>query len=357
MRIVLSNASFKWGGVHRITELLAEGLERRRHDVLLLCRPGSVLEDRLRGRFGYAPVAWGMDFSPWAILRITSVLRRFRTQAVLALMDKDLRLTGPAARLLGLPVIARRANDRPIGAGAYARLVYGRMVTHHIANSEATRSTLLQSAPWLDPQRVSVIHNGVDIASITRAEPAFLPLPKGSLVIGFAGRLETRKGVLDLLEAWPAVAQAEPRAQLVLVGRGALEEEVHALANRLERVTFLGYRDDVAALLKRFDIVAIPSHWEGFGLVAAEALAAGKPVVASNASSLPEIVRDQQEGLLVPPRDTSALSQALLRLLREPELRQRLGQAGHRRAQECFSHERMIEEYEVLLERLARPAR
>ncbi|MGH7460653.1 MAG: glycosyltransferase, partial [Longimicrobiales bacterium] len=110
---------------------------------------------------------------------------------------------------------------------------------------------------------------------------------------------------------------------------------------------------DIAGVLKRCDIVAIPSHWEGFGLVAAEALAAGKPVVASNTSSLPEIVRDEQEGLLIPPRDVSALSQALIHLLHAPELRARFGQAGAQRALTRFSHARMIEEYEALLARFA----
>ncbi|MGH7555068.1 MAG: glycosyltransferase family 4 protein [Longimicrobiales bacterium] len=351
---MLSNASSKWGGVHRVTELLAEGFEKRGHEVLVLCRPGSLLEDRLRGRCVYAPVARGMDFSPWAIARIAMTLRRFRPTIVLGLMDKDLRLTGPAARLLGMPFIARRANDQPIGSGPWARMIYGRIVTHHIANSEATKRTMLASASWLDPERVSVIPNGVDVEGIASTPPAFLPLPKGSVIVALVARLEQRKGVLDLLEAWPSVAQADARAQLVIVGRGELENDVHRRSQQLERVIFLGYREDVAAVLQRCDIVAVPSHWEGFGLVAAEAMAAAKPVVATNASSLPEIVTDEREGLLVPPRQPNELADALLRLIRDAELRKRLGEAGRQRALESFSHERMIERYESILTKFAR---
>jgi glycosyltransferase involved in cell wall biosynthesis len=346
MRIVLSNASFKWGGVHRITELLAAGFEQRGHDVLVLCRSGSALEERMRGKFGLAAVARGMDFSPWAIVRIAATLRRFRAQIVFSLMDKDLRLTGPAARMLGLPVIARRANDQPIDSGPYARLVYGRIASHHIANSFATRATLLQSAPWLSPDRITVIHNGVDVDAIASAVPAFLPLPRNSITVGFIARLETRKGVLDLLDAWPQVASADPRAQLVIAGRGPLEDAVHDRSNQLDRVTFLGYRDDVPALLQRCDLVVVPSHWEGFGLIAAEAMAAGKPVIASSASSLPEIVRDGQEGLLVPPGQPDALASAILRLIRDSDLRQALGHRGLLRAREHFTHERMVHAYE-----------
>ena len=346
MRIVLSNASFKWGGVHRITELLADGFEKRGHDVLVLCRPGSALEDRMRGKFGIASIAKGMDFSPLAIARIAATLRRYRADVVLTLMDKDLRLTGPAARMLGLPVIARRANDQPIDSGPYARLIYDRIASHHIANSEATKTTLLQSASWLKPERVTVIYNGIDVEPIIAATPAFLPVPRDSIVVGFVGRLEHRKGVLDLLEAWPTVAAGDARAQLVIAGRGPLEEQIHQRSNQMERVTSLGYRDDVPALLKRCDLIVVPSHWEGFGLIAAEAMAAGKPVIASNTSSLPEIVRDGQEGLLIPPKQPAALAEAILRLVRDSDLRHRLGQAGLDRVRERFSHEAMVSAYE-----------
>src|SRR5262245_13843888 len=329
MRIVLSNSSFKWGGVHRVTEQLAQGLERRGHGVVIFCRPKSALEERLRGRFTTLSIARGMDFSPLAILRLRSALRRVRAQVVITLMDKDLRLTGVAARLLGLPVIARRANDQRIDSGFYSRLIYGRIANHHVANSQATRDTLLQSASWLPTERVSVIYNGVDYDAISAAQPAQLPVvPRAAPVVGFIGRMEPRKGIRDLLTAWPQVAAAVPDAYLIIVGRGGLEEEVHRKSDDVERAVFLGYREDVGSVLQRCAVVAVPSHWEGFGLVAAEALAAGKPVVASNTSSLPEIVRNESEGLLIPPQDPSALADALTRLLRDAELRLRLGRNG-----------------------------
>jgi glycosyltransferase involved in cell wall biosynthesis len=351
MRIVLSNSSFKWGGVHRITEQLAQGLEKRGHEVTILCRPRSALEDRLRGRFTTLSIARGMDFSPLAVLRIRAALRRVRAQAVITLMDKDLRLTGVAARWLGLPVIARRANDKPIKPGTTARFIYGRIATHHIANSVATRDTLLQSLPWLPADRISVIYNGVDYDAISRATPAQLPIVRGGNIVGFIGRIEERKGIRDLLDAWPQVAAAVPDAELIIVGRGPLDEEVHRRSDAVPRAVFLSYREDIGAVLQRCAVVAVPSHWEGFGLVAAEALAAGKPVVASNASSLPEIVRDEQEGLLIAPRDSNALAGAIVRLLQDEGLRTRLGAQGALRARTMFSSERMIDEYEQLLER------
>ena len=104
------------------------------------------------------------------------------------------------------------------------------------------------------------------------------------------------------------------------------------------------------------DVLAVPSHWEGFGLVAAEALAAGVPAVAADASSLPEIVRDGHEGLLVPPGNVDALAAALVRLGRDPAERRRMGAAGPPRVAAEFSLDGMIDRYEALLSRLSRRA-
>jgi glycosyltransferase involved in cell wall biosynthesis len=115
-------------------------------------------------------------------------------------------------------------------------------------------------------------------------------------------------------------------------------------------VHWLGYRDDVPSVLRALDIAVVPSHWEGFGFIAAESMAASLPVVAADASSLPEIVRDGIDGILVPAHDAEALAGALVRLSRDPGMRARMGAAGKARAIEQFGVERMVDEYERILE-------
>ncbi|MFL5381132.1 MAG: glycosyltransferase family 4 protein [Longimicrobiaceae bacterium] len=353
MRIVLSNASYAWGGVHQVTEVLARGLQARGHEVTVFVRPDSPLEERMRGVAPVEPILKGMDLSPLAISRAAAALRRHRSDVVLTLMKKDVRITGPAAFAAGIPVVVRHANDRPFGRSPHYRLLYGAIAAHHVANSHATRDTLLRSSRWLKPGDVTVIHNGIALAPFAAAEPAELPVPAGALVIGFVGRFDERKGLLDLARAWPAIAAALPDAHLVLVGKGPAEAAARALLDGAPRVHWLGFRRDVAALLKAMDVLAVPSHWEGFGLVAAEALAAGVPVVAADASSLPEIVRDGREGLLVPPADVEALAAALVRLGRDPAERRRMGAAGPPRVAAEFALEGMIDRYEALLARLS----
>jgi glycosyltransferase involved in cell wall biosynthesis len=167
--------------------------------------------------------------------------------------------------------------------------------------------------------------------------------------VGFLGRFDERKGLLDLARAWPAIAAAVPRVHLVLGGKGPLEDETRAVLADAPRVIWAGFRSDVAAFLGALDLLVVPSHWEGFGLVAAEALAAGLPVVAAAASSLPEIVRHGREGVLVPPHDPVALASAVIGLLRDPEGRKRMAAAGLARVREEFTVDRMVDRYESLL--------
>ena len=353
MRIVLSNSSWKWGGVHVVTETLAVELSARGHDVLLLCRPGSKLESRMRGIVPHRGIVSGPDMGPVAIARSIRALRRHGTDIVLALMDKDVRLTGVAARVLGIPVVVRRANDRPL-TGPFQRFCYRRIASRVVANSVATRDTLLASAPALARRGIDVIRNGIRIEAFRRAQPAALDVPAGSVVFGFVGRFEERKGLLDLAAAWPRVAAAVPNAYLVLAGAGDIESVLRERLRDQPRVQFLGYRADVPSLLRAFDAVVMPSHWEGFGLVAAEALAAGRPVIATSVSSLRELVTDNVNGRVIPPHDPDALAAVTIELAENPALRERLGREGAITAARAFTAEHMVDQWEALLEETVR---
>lgn len=349
MRIVVSNASYKWGGVHNVTEILVRRLEARGHEVVLFGVPGSLLQQRMQGVAPFEPLLKGMDLHPAVMMRAGAALRRHRAQVVLTMMKKDVRLTVPAAWTLGIPSVVRHANDRPLTGWIYDRILFGKLPVRHVANSQSTRNTLLRRSPWLGSDRVTVIYNGIDSARFESVEKAKLGLPHDALVIGFVGRLETRKGLLDLARAWPAVAEAIANAHLIIAGSGPAEIKARELFGAAPRVHWLGYRSDVPEVLRALDMIAVPSHWEGFGLVAAEALAAGVPVVAANASSLPEIVTDGVHGRLVPAKDPPALAEALVAMARDPLGRERMAAAGRARIRTDFSVDRMVDAYERIL--------
>lgn len=179
-----------------------------------------------------------------------------------------------------------------------------------------------------------------------RSEFGFTP---DDLVIGNIGRISVQKGQSYLIRAVDLVRRELPNVKLLIVGTPEPDgtyENLRSMVAQLgleERVVFAGYRDDIGSVLATVDIFALPSLWEGFGLVLLEAMSMGKPIIASNVDSIPEIVEDGVQGILVPPRDVEALAKAIMQLACSPELRDRMAAAGPHRV-ERFSVQRMVDE-------------
>ncbi len=199
----------------------------------------------------------------------------------------------------------------------------------------------------LRPDFFRVIRNGVDTERFRPAEDG----EGGSeRLVASLGRLTPQKDFPTLLRAWREVEARDSGARLVIGGRGPDWGRLSRLVRRLElsRVTLPGFVEDPVALLRRASVYVQPSAWEGFGLAVAEAMAAGVPVIVSDADGLPEIVTDGVEGLVVPRRRPDALAEAILALLRDAERRRTLGLAGRRRAVAELSADRMAEEHAAL---------
>ncbi len=181
------------------------------------------------------------------------------------------------------------------------------------------------------PDRLSVIPMGVDTQRF-----AATPDP-GNETLLCIGRLAAEKGFDLALRAFSRLTRTRPGARLIFVGDGPLRDSLQRLAQRLGvdgRVCFLGARpqEELPRLLAEASVVVVPSRREGFGLAAAEALACGRAVVASDLPALREVIEHERTGLLVRPDDDQALAQALTRLLADPILRSHLGSAGRARA-------------------------
>lgn len=176
-------------------------------------------------------------------------------------------------------------------------------------------------------------------------------IPQDAWVIGTVARLVPQKALHVLIEGYARYrTQAGQSSRLVLVGRGPLEDELKALARNLgvaDNIVWAGFREDIPAVMRAFDLFALTSSYEGFGLVLLEAMSAAKPVLATRVSAIPEIVKNGETGLLCEPGDASSVAAALARF-EVAGVRAHMGGAGLQRAQTSFTLARMNSEIEIL---------
>lgn len=244
-------------------------------------------------------------------------------------------------------VVTRRMDYRLRG-GWYTRRLYNHGVQAVIAISEGVRAMLMASG--VEPARIHLVPSGVEPARFAPqpgarfAARARYGVRDGQWLAVVVGALEERKGHAVLLDALAALR--DPRLRVLCAGDGSLRDALPARAAALglgDAVRFLGAVDDVADLLAAADAFLMPSHHEGLGVAALEAMAAGLPVVASRVGGLPEAVVDGETGLLVPPADPAALAAAITRLAADPARARELGAAGRARVQARFSMTAMAE--------------
>ncbi len=260
-------------------------------------------------------------------------------------------------------LVATRHNDdrfflHPL-VGVLHFLVSARLdmiiaISDHIARFTIARGV------W-DSRRVRRVYHGLEVPSDALVERRRselrlqLGLAADDFLIGNVGRLDPQKGQRHLVRAIPLLLDRLPNAHLVIVGGGNLERSLRELAEELDisdRVHVLGARRDVPAVMQAIDLFAMPSIWEGFGIVLLEAMAAAKPIVASRVATIPEVVLDNETGVLVAPGDPVALADAIAALAADPPRAKRFGEAGRQRLEQSFSLEKMVGDTEVLYEEL-----
>lgn len=227
-----------------------------------------------------------------------------------------------------------------------------------VAVSSAVRDETVEM-DRIPPSKLRIIFNGTDVGAerLTRSEARHqLGLDDGAFVIGAIGRLAPEKDYASFIEAFDRARSRIPRLAAAILGDGPLSAELveAARARGLDGLRFYGYRRDAVALLPAFDVFVQPSLTEGISLSVIEAMAAAVPVIATSVGGNPEAIGNGEAGALVPPRDSEALTEAIVSLSRDSERRTRLADAGRRRAQSFFSIEATTRAYEALYLELVR---
>jgi glycosyltransferase involved in cell wall biosynthesis len=179
----------------------------------------------------------------------------------------------------------------------------------------------------------------------------------GKLVVGTVARLSSEKGIDVLIRAFAEVHRNIPGTHLLIVGDGMQMADLQQLARDLDVVNAITWAgrlswEEAIGCMGIMNVVAVPSRFEGFGLTAVEAMACGKPVVASSVDGLSEVVRDGVTGFLTPSSDASALAGALIKLLEKEDLRKKLGCSARKHAKEHFAYPIFRERCRVLYDSL-----
>ena len=327
------------------------GLRARGHRAVLVAHPEGELFRRASEGPDLFPLAPMNEIDLATAWKLSRLVRKWKPEVVHA-HDPHAVTMAALGLSFGAPqprpaLIASRRVDFHLQSHAFSQWKY-RQVDGFIAASGAIKDILIHDR--VPAGRIAVVHDGIDVEKIQNRPAVDLHseywLPHGVPVIVNVGALVGHKGQRFLVDAMPQVLREVPEAHLIVFGEGelraALERQVKALSlNR--RVLLPGFREDVLSLMKSADLFVMSSVTEGLGSAVLDAMAMGLPVVGTTAGGIPEAVVPGVTGELVPPSDAKALSAAIVKLLRSPDLRRSYGAAGRDHVAQHFGVDKLVE--------------
>ena len=368
--VLVENTMKRGGGSEQVLYDLIHGLDKQRFRPVLcyLYGPGELGEQlQSEGCHVYQNIVH-TKYDPRNVLKIASILRRERADILCVTNAFHNMIVGRQAAFLArtpISVIMFHSFDqltRKISPRRLRRLLLeftDMILLPHfhraIALTEAHKQ-YLTSIKHIPASKIAVAYNGIDLRKFAHAGRArqvrlSLQIPDGAHVVGIVAGLRRWKAHDVFLTAATSVVREAPDTYFVIAGDGPERNKLEKMARDLyltDRVRFLGIVDDVPTLLQAIDLSVLSSISEAFPLALLESMAATRPVVATDVGSVSEIVEDGVNGFLVSPGAPDQLAQAMLRVLKDPELGRRLGAAGRKKVEQQYTVERMVHRYESL---------
>jgi glycosyltransferase involved in cell wall biosynthesis len=354
------------GGAEQVIVEIIRGLDRSRFDVGLCCtRVLGVLAEQLKDEgvevlFAAPSSRWLRHLTPALLHR---QIRRFRTDIVHSHTTAALIHTGPLGAIGLLPHWVHTFHFGNYDGNVSAQRRHERRLCQRasqlVAVSDSQRSALIEHQ-GVAADHIATITNGVrpatpvpaaDVES-ARAEFGFRP---EHIVIGCVAVLTEQKGITHLLDAARQIVDLLPQARFLVIGGGPLEEPLRNKAAALglaDLVVFPGWKKDAARLLPVFDVFVMSSLWEAMPMALLEAMAAKRQIVVTDVGDNRAIVDDGRCGVVVPPRDASAITQAILRILNHPAESLAMAERAVQRFDERFTTRHMVAAHEQLYERM-----
>lgn len=287
-----------------------------------------------------------------------NLYRLFRNQGVTVLQVHGsylLQYAALPARLAGVKVIYTEHAKYSLGKSAKLKRntkCLSRLADRVVCVSENLKNFMITEI-GIRASRIEVIHNGVDLDTF-RVESKQIPVKEDlkKLLVGTVARLSEPKDHGNLLRAFAVAVSKRPELRLMLVGDGELRSSIQNMIQECDleqHVEMLGRRSDIPELLEAMDLFVLPSRREGFPIAVLEAMACGKPVVATDVGGVSEIISNGEDGIIVPPENSNALADAILKLAADNELRDTIAAKGYQKVVSQFSEQAMMNKYLNLL--------
>ena len=361
------------GGIGLLLLYLAKHLDKKKFDVTVAFGPGYMLDGEFfKEGISVYTISTSRKIAPFSIVKgffqIYRLIKEKRFDIVHSHTSVGGLIGRIAGKLAGVPVVIWSIHGFASHEGQnrfkkYFFLLIEKLLDkftdHYVAVSEALKKEGIQNR-ILTSNKITVIHNGIELRNYNKnfnviQKKKELGIEMSRTIIGTVTRFEPQKAIHDFLVSVSYVKKTYPDIKVVIAGDGPLRREIEKLINDLklnDNITLLGWRNDVPEILAVLDIFCQSSLWEGCPMVLLEAMAVGKPIIATNVGGVKEIVEDDNTGILVPPADPKAMGDAIVKLMNNKEKTMKMGMNGRRRAESFFNVDLMLIKYERLYQEL-----
>jgi len=352
MKILHINTEKTWRGGEQQTFNLLNGLNKKNISSHLVCQPGSPMAEQAEeAGIKTFPIAMHGEVDPFACFRIKTLIKRNKYSIIHSHTSHAHTLAFLSSFGTKVIRLVTRRVDFSIYRHSFLKLngiKYRYMSDFYVAISRKIKEVMV--ADGVPKERVFVVHSGINPERFEhfKKEPLIAEFNiKGNeqIVINVA-HLAGHKGQKYLVRAIPDVLAKLPNTRFFIVGGGELMEELKTLSKSLgldDRLVFTGFRKDVGAFYHTADLFVMSSVQEGLGTAVLDALALGKPVVATKSGGIPEIIQNGETGLLVPSEEPNALSDAIVQILTDNELANRVAGKGQALVNKKFTVSAMVD--------------
>ncbi|MFH2068549.1 MAG: glycosyltransferase family 4 protein [Candidatus Omnitrophota bacterium] len=355
-----------YGGGELYLKYLLDGLKRDKYSPTLFCPRqfplDKVFPDKTNPGFKMRRIDEAIRRNVFSkILCLRGIFGR-ETVDLMHFNSSDCKAAVIAARFAGIPILIATYHGLPFPQKRKPTIIkrlkefIGFLFLNRIISISQTAQKEWSRFLKVGKGKFRIIYNGIGPVGFAgspgpgtiRGLKTGLGLKEDDLIVGINARLDPMKGHQCLIEAAPLIRKEVPSVKFLIAGEGSLLNELQTLAKNKglqEMFLFLGFREDITQVTSIYDVTVFPSiYYENFSFAALEAMACAKPLVVSNIGGFPEMVLDGVTGLVVNPRDSQALAEAIITLLKDPAKRIKMGIMGRKRVEELFTKEKMVRE-------------